>query len=73
MICITMGGDMEQSKLIVDLPEPLRLRIVKIADEENKSAEEVIIELLKDVLYPASQVPPQVIPGSPGSTNSRDE
>lgn len=64
---------MEQFKLIVDLPEPIIQRIAMIADEKNKSAEEVIIELLKDVFFPAPQVPPQVVPQSPDSGCSHDE
>lgn len=64
---------MKQSKMIVDLPDPLLLKITKIADEKNKSAEEIIIELLKDVFFPAPQVPPQAVPQSHDSRCSHDE
>jgi hypothetical protein len=63
---------MEQSILIVNLPDPLLLKIAEIANEENKSSEEVIIELLRDVFFPASQVPPQEVQRAPDLGNSHD-
>lgn len=61
---------MKKSKtVVVDLPEPLLLKIAKIADEENKRTEDVIIDLLRTVVSPEAEVPPQVKPQSPDSRN----
>ena len=56
-------------QILVDLPTPLLMKIDEIANEEKKSAEEVITDLLHSTLSHADESRLQLKPQSPDSEN----